>query len=372
MNYTAIARQYIANGFSVIPLQLDGSKSPAGSWKPFQGRSATDHELQQWFGNGEPCGLGIVAGGISGNLQILDFDLEAEKQFQRFWADAEKQLPGITNKILVVATPRPGRQVWFRKTSQPAGNQILAYSEPIPTEEYDADGQPISKPQVLIETRGTGGYAVAAGSHPSVHRTGKPYQLMHGRLETLPQLTDQEAENLLNICRSYNRFQPHHDGWKQGLPYAGEPRPGDIFNQLVDIRELLPKYHWQLHHKGHDGTEHWTRPGRKLPMAVRQHSDMCGPTMISHGCTCSRRALRRWNRTALMMLFRCTRWWSTMGISAQPRRLPGNRTRPRFRQPRCSITTTENRMRKIGRNGRSYRVQRCTALLARSSPHWRH
>ena len=55
------------------------------------------------------------------------------------------------------------------------------------------DGQVISEPRVLIETRGTGGYVAAPGSHPSVHRVGTPYKLIHGKQENLPQITDQEA-----------------------------------------------------------------------------------------------------------------------------------------------------------------------------------
>jgi len=261
-DYIGIAKKYVDNGFSVIPLKLDGSKSPTESWKPFQQRLANDQEMNTWFGNGQPRGLAIVTGSISDNLIVIDFDHDAEQQFARFWGDAEVRLPGITNKLLVMATPRPGRQVWFRQTSPPAGNQVLANSEPVPTGEHDADGQPISKPHVLIETRASGGYVAAPGSHPSVHRMGKPYQLIHGKLDALPQITDGEAETLLAICRSYNRFQPQHVQRNLSKPYDGEPRSGDIYNNHADIRRLLQQHSWQLHHNDREGVEYWTRPGK--------------------------------------------------------------------------------------------------------------
>jgi hypothetical protein len=144
MDCITTAKHYVENGYSVIPLQLDGSKAPIGSWKAYQGRFASDYELEEWF-RSDQCGIGIVAGWISGNLHIIDFDVDAGTWFTRFWNDAQQQLPGIPDKILVVATPRPGKQVWFRQESGPPGNQVLARSDQ----------------GVLIETRGQGGFAVA-------------------------------------------------------------------------------------------------------------------------------------------------------------------------------------------------------------------
>jgi hypothetical protein len=112
MDYTATAKQYIDSGYNVLPLQLDGTKKPIGQWKPYQQRLASEHELHEWF-NSDCCGIGVIAGAISGNLHILDFDYEAEEHFARFWADVQTQLPGIVDSLLAVQTPRPGRQVYI-------------------------------------------------------------------------------------------------------------------------------------------------------------------------------------------------------------------------------------------------------------------
>jgi putative DNA primase/helicase len=244
MDCITTAKHYVENGYSVIPLQLDGSKAPIGSWKAYQGRFASDYELGEWF-RSDHCGIGIVAGWISDNLHIIDFDVDAGTWFNQFWNDAQQQLPGIPDKILVVATPRPGKQVWFRQESGPPGNQVLARSDQ----------------GVLIETRGQGGFAVAVGTPPTTHATGRPYELIHGSFDNLPQLSDVEAETLLNICRRYSPVERQTD--RQHQPYNGEPRPGDIFNQHADIRQLLLEAGWTLSHQDQNGTEYLVRPGKE-------------------------------------------------------------------------------------------------------------
>ena len=66
------AERLVKSGLSVIPIRADGSKAPAITWKVFQARIATPEELHRWFRKGN--GLAAVAGKVSGNLEILDFD----------------------------------------------------------------------------------------------------------------------------------------------------------------------------------------------------------------------------------------------------------------------------------------------------------
>jgi len=49
----------------------------------------------------------------------------------------------------------------------------------------NADG----RPEVLIETRGEGGYVLAPGCPPECHPSGKPYTMAHGRISATPQIT---------------------------------------------------------------------------------------------------------------------------------------------------------------------------------------
>src|SRR5262245_3773417 len=44
------ARHYVATGLSVIPVRLDGSKTPAfAGWREYADRQPTDSELRRWF-----------------------------------------------------------------------------------------------------------------------------------------------------------------------------------------------------------------------------------------------------------------------------------------------------------------------------------
>ena len=67
------AQRLVESGISVIPVKTDGTKAPALRWKDYQSRQATPAELHKWFHPGK-YGLGAVAGEVSGNLEILDFD----------------------------------------------------------------------------------------------------------------------------------------------------------------------------------------------------------------------------------------------------------------------------------------------------------
>jgi hypothetical protein len=259
MNTTIIdnARQFVLHGFSTLPLQTDGSKQPVGSWSAYCDRYASEHELQQWFGQSQqPCGIGVVTGCISNNLLILDFDHDAVNTFTRFWQDIQQQLPGLADNLVVVATPRPGRQVWLRTETPPAGSTVLAWTAPV--------GEP-AQPAVLIETRGQHAYVVAPGGPATVHPKATPYQFIHGSIERLPQLPDSTVARLLDICRSYSQWIPQHVQKQPGQQYTGEPRPGDIFNQQADLRQLLLDAGWEPTHMDPDGTEFLRRPGKNTP-----------------------------------------------------------------------------------------------------------
>ena len=263
MNYTQTVTNYLTHGFNCLPLQVDGSKKPIGSWSHLQDRQLSEHEIKTYWDSPTPAGIGILAGQSSHNLHIIDFDAEAEIYFQRFWGCLMANYPELVNKVLAVATPRPGRQVWFRQESKPPKSQQLALTEPQPTGETDADGNEILLPVILVETRGSGGYAVAVGSPAAVHPTGEPYQLIHGSYEQLPIITDAEADILLDICRGYTRYQLDNVQRQLGERYAGEPRPGDVYNQHADIRQLLLDAGWKSHHWEAD-TEYLTRPGKAV------------------------------------------------------------------------------------------------------------
>jgi putative DNA primase/helicase len=163
------ARLYVSDGISVIPIRPDGSKAPAlYHWKLFQERLPTPAELEHWFQGGE-CGIAILAGRVSGNLEILDFD---DRDTFLHWAQTRADLAA---RLPQVVTPSGGRHLYYRLPFPPLGNRKLAerrITDPL-------TGKKGRK--VLIESRGEGGYVVAPGSPYACHVTLRPYQFVPDR-----------------------------------------------------------------------------------------------------------------------------------------------------------------------------------------------
>src|SRR5215831_12406310 len=114
-------------GLATIPIKVDGSKQPAlSSWKQFEQRLPTEGELRRWFGNGKRQGIALVAGKVSGNLEILDFDAP---ELIADWRElVEEAAPGLLDQLPQVQTPAGGLHVFYRCV-QVAGNMKLAQRE---------------------------------------------------------------------------------------------------------------------------------------------------------------------------------------------------------------------------------------------------
>ncbi len=77
-----LAKNYLAKGFSVIPLKIKDKRPAIDSWKEFQERRPSEEEIVQWFGNGTSNNIGIVTGKISG-ITVIDFDSPEAIQFAK-------------------------------------------------------------------------------------------------------------------------------------------------------------------------------------------------------------------------------------------------------------------------------------------------
>lgn len=166
------ALTYIAAGLSVIPIDPQTKRPYSGllptvdgrrSWKPFQERIASEHEIRKWFSRPR-INIGIVCGAVSGGLIVLDFDVHADTVYPQFL----KHCPWAV-ELPVVKTGK-GYHLYLR-TDAPEGNQDLA---------KDRAGH------VLIQTRGEGGYVLAP---PSIHPSGARYEVLNGSLTNIPAFT---------------------------------------------------------------------------------------------------------------------------------------------------------------------------------------
>lgn len=256
-----IAFEYANAGISVIPIRLDGSKAPAiKSWSEYQERIATPEEIESWFQ--VPSGIGIVAGFVSGSLEILDFDLG-----ELFWPWFEL-VPGIASKLPVVETPSDGYHVFFR-CEKIGGNCKIA-----------TDSK--AEKKTLIETRGQGGYVVAAGSPFGVHKKkDRLYvQTLGPELPAVPVITTEERLELWRAARTFTKDAPPKPvkrDLKAALPLSANGPAEELifrFNQAPDWYALLPG--WTTR----DGV-HWTRPNKDHGVSAKVISSRDGVPVLT-------------------------------------------------------------------------------------------
>ena len=247
------ARRLVEGGISVIPVKADGTKAPAVRWKDYQSRPATPGELRKWFHLGR-YGLGAVAGEISGNLEIIDFD---DPSSFGPWEALVKEISGARSieELPIVITPSGGYHVYFRCKGGVQGNQKLAQRR-----------GPEGRPEVMIETRGEGGYTILPGSPPKCHPAKQGYFLVQGDLAKIPAVSVEERSLLLESARALNEYADPKRVISGPSSSTGG-RPGDDFNARADWVEILEPQGWQK--AGHPGEKtFWRRPGKKTGISA--------------------------------------------------------------------------------------------------------
>jgi hypothetical protein len=117
------AQAYVGMGLSVIQVSAK-TKKPIAEWKVFQSRQPTEDELKKGFARAN--GLAIVCGEVSGNLEILDFDLKAEL-FQDWKGLVEKEAPDLLSRLVMERSQNMGFHVSYRcaEVTIP-GNDVFA------------------------------------------------------------------------------------------------------------------------------------------------------------------------------------------------------------------------------------------------------
>lgn len=260
-------------GLCALPPREDGSKGPETervwdevearwreSWARWQRERSTEEELQAFYANGR-TGIGYVTGAVSDNLEPLDFD--EQEVFDRFVARAQEVgLGEIVERIEAgysEETPNGGVHLAYR-CREIGGNTKLARRPKRPEEmKHEND-----KIKTLIETRGEGGFIVAAPSYGRVHPSGKPYRMLRGSVETIAEIGPEERAALHELARSFDEMprQEPTDSTKKTRPNGNrELRPGDDFNARATWPEILEPHGWRrVFERG--GETYWRRPGK--------------------------------------------------------------------------------------------------------------
>ncbi|MFN3327785.1 MAG: bifunctional DNA primase/polymerase, partial [Fervidobacterium pennivorans] len=236
---------YLQHGLAIIPI-IPGTKKPAVAWKMYQERLPTKEELRIWFNTKKFFDIAVVAGKVSGNLEIIDIDNHLGDADNIFWEWKEILIntrQDIWDKLLIQKTQSGGYHIIYRADDK------------IPHNTKIASRTVNNQTDTFIETRGEGGYALI---YPSQN-----YSILQGSFQKIPYLTQEERKLIISICKSFNQQTKEFVySNKQTTETSKNERPGDVFNQKGDIRPYLEKHGWQLVYSSGQ-KEFWKRPGKK-------------------------------------------------------------------------------------------------------------
>ncbi len=248
-----VARRAHAAGLCVLPPMQDGTKRPdASRWTRYQRERPPPDQLARWYDDPTRSGVGYVCGAVSRNLEMMEFEDAATYTAFLERARAVGLGPLVERIAGGYEDETPGGGVhWFYRCAEIAGNSALA-RRPKPT------GPGVD---VLIETRGEGGYTVAAPSNGAVHPSGRAYRQRRGGVETIADITPQERADLWALARSFDEMP--RPAAREPVPSAaaGDQRPGDDYRARGDVAALLEAHGWS--HVSSRGAEtFWRRPGK--------------------------------------------------------------------------------------------------------------
>lgn len=257
------AQEYIVSGLSVIPLvgenskDLDIKKPAVYSWGALQKTPLTTEEAELLFNQKtirpdlveektdrdgkkytekglrtftDPHGLGIITGSGSGSLEVIDVDTKHDTTgtlWDSFKTLLEDNLEDLYPELVIARTRSGGYHIYYR--CREIGRNIkLSVKE---------------NREVLIETRGEGGYVVAPPT--------AGYEFIQGSPGTIPEITPQKREVILTIARSFNEVEeekprPRTSTVSPGPLHTQGLTPWEDYDNRGDIIALMESHGWRV------------------------------------------------------------------------------------------------------------------------------
>lgn len=253
-------------GISVIPIlpaDSRGDKRPAVAWKQYQQQAAAREQVETWFAEEGAYGLAACCGGVSDGLVMIELEAEgASKIADLTQAAADHDITPLWQRFMsgwLEKSPSGGFHWYVKAPGNPNGNRKLARTQ---TE----DG----KIHTLAETRENGGYSVIAPTSGRFHHSGHAWTLLAGGPHTIPTLTGEELDQILDLFRLLDEpiNTPQLTGTTSispSRPYTSsgeDTRPGSAIDQAMTWDDILTPHGWTKAHQGERGEQYWTRPGK--------------------------------------------------------------------------------------------------------------
>lgn len=187
-------------------------KRPAMEWRAHTKEFASDDIARGWFTSARTRNVGVITGSCSGDLWVLDLDLQRNAFAQTFLDVLIAQNGGDDFDTPTQRTGGGGLQIFFRSFG----------GKPAPT----------GKTAVGIDVRGQGGFVMTP---PSTHESGNQYEWVDGRepwrcaTQDAPQFVVDAVTKLL-AEHGHMQTQP-----RERVDHEGESK--DAFGFRTDGRE---------------------------------------------------------------------------------------------------------------------------------------
>lgn len=233
-----IYKKYRLTNLACLPTSEDKTPSiPKGS--SWHGGWKGEGEYQNSFG------IGLLCGSASGGLECIDFDNhfgDAKEVISEFYKIEGVKDIIVNHKLPVESTTSGGFHLMYRCVVI-EGNQKLA-SRP----RYD-EATKKERPDVLIETRGEGGYFVVDPT--------PGYKVFKNDILRIENISPEERDILLSACRTFNK-----NARLVTKPEEEKDRPGDIFNRSQEaVEEMISALKAAGWSEVKEGI--WRRPGKR-------------------------------------------------------------------------------------------------------------
>ena len=107
------ATTYLRAGLCVLPAILAEKRPALAGWKQYQRRLPTERQVSSWFASDRP--VCVLAGAVSANLEMIDFDHEGEL-FDRWRELVASEAPALVERLVIerYVRFRRGRSGWAR------------------------------------------------------------------------------------------------------------------------------------------------------------------------------------------------------------------------------------------------------------------
>jgi hypothetical protein len=255
-------------GLCVLPVAHDGTKRPdppGSKWQRYQHERPTRDDLDAWMAHRD--GFGIVCGATSGNLELFEIEGRAvdDGTYTRFvQALISAGLQELWDRICAgyfETSPAGGVHLLYR-CEQISGNLKLARRP---------NGKDID---VLIETRGEGGFAVVAPSGGRCHETGEPWVRELGGFDTIATITPEERAELHRVAMTFDEMPSRENTstLQNGSVTSNGDRPGDNYNANTTWADVLEPHGWECVRTDAENIAYWRRPGKTWGVSATTNS----------------------------------------------------------------------------------------------------